>query len=102
MLCDSHLQVVEPRLHIRAKTLLCVSPVGRLSTVPLHRRVPPGGGPLTLGGRSVTCTAFPYVTLHSQPFPITRLVAALCYTCYFLPLKGLRPLSICLHSCDAP
>ena len=31
----------------------------------------------------VTCTAFPYVTLHSQPFPIIRLVAVLCYTCYF-------------------
>src|SRR6218665_2217119 len=42
---------------------------------------------------SVTCTAFPYVTLHSQPFPITRLVAVLWYTCYFLPLKGLRALS---------
>src|SRR6218665_3195354 len=50
----------------------------------------------------VTCTAFPYVTLHSQPFPITRLVAVLCYTCYFVPPNGLGALSICLHSCDAP
>src|SRR6218665_925391 len=37
----------------------------------------------------VTCTAFPYVTLHSQPFPITRLVAVLCCTCYFVPPNGL-------------
>ena len=28
----------------------------------------------------VTCTAFPHVTLHSQPFPFTRLVAVLCLT----------------------
>src|SRR6218665_894441 len=38
----------------------------------------------------VTCTAFPYVTLHSQPFPNTRLVAVLCYTCYFVPPNGLN------------
>src|SRR6218665_3230267 len=38
----------------------------------------------------VTCTAFPYVTLHSQPFPITRLVALLCYKCYFVPPNGLN------------
>src|SRR6218665_2359582 len=50
----------------------------------------------------VTCTAFPYVTLHSQPFPITRLVAVLCYTCYFVPPNGLGALPICLCSCDAP
>jgi len=28
----------------------------------------------------VTCTAFPHVTLHRQPFPFTRLDAALCIT----------------------
>src|SRR6218665_1192743 len=50
----------------------------------------------------VTCTAFPYVTLHSQPFPITRLVAVLCCTCYFVPPNGLGALPICLCSCDAP
>ena len=50
----------------------------------------------------VTCTAFPHVTLHSQPFPITRLVAVLCYTCYFVPPNGLGALPICLCSCDAP
>src|SRR6218665_3054844 len=51
----------------------------------------------------VTCTAFPYLTLHSQPFPITRLVSVLCWTivvvlrnCY----KGALP--ICLRTCDAP
>src|SRR6218665_345298 len=38
----------------------------------------------------VTCTAFPYVTLHSQPFPKARLVAVLCYTCYFVPPNGLN------------
>src|SRR6218665_1902217 len=55
----------------------------KAQNIPLHHRV------LYI----VTCTAFPHVTLHSQPFPITRLVAVLCYTCYFLPLKGLRALS---------
>src|SRR6218665_2874273 len=96
VLCDSHLQVVEPRLHIRAKTLLCgfrrleVCPPCHSIVVCLQveehtLRV----------GRSVTCTAFPYVTLHSQPFPITRLVAVLCYTCYFVPPNGLGALPNC-------
>src|SRR6218665_1402763 len=47
----------------------------------------------------VTWTAIPYLTLHSQPFPITRLVAVLCWTivvvlrnCY----KGALP--ICLRT----
>src|SRR6218665_269825 len=46
--------------------------------------------PLLIIQHIVTCTAFPYVTLHSQPFPITRLVAVLCYTCYFVPPNGLN------------
>src|SRR6218665_1747074 len=29
---------------------------------------------------TVSCTAFPHVTLHSQPFPFTRLDAVLCIT----------------------
>src|SRR6218665_1281968 len=36
ILCDSHLQVVEPRLHIRAKTLLCVFAGGKS----VHRATP--------------------------------------------------------------
>src|SRR6218665_1077227 len=80
LLCDSHLQVVEPRLHLRAKTLLCVVAGGKS----VHRATPScasprprGGSHASGGGRSVTCTAFPHVTLHSQPFPYTRLDAVL-------------------------
>src|SRR6218665_1851506 len=36
ILCDSHLQVVEPRLHIRAKTLLCGFAGGKS----VHRATP--------------------------------------------------------------
>src|SRR6218665_946486 len=51
VLCDSHLQVVEPRLHIRAKTLLCG--FRRLEVCPPCHSivvVPPGGGTHALRG----------------------------------------------------
>src|SRR6218665_2962290 len=71
-----------PTSHIYSATHISASPVGILSPVPLHR-VPPlvhVEEPTLCGGRSVTCTAFPHVTLHRQPFPFTRLDAALCIT----------------------
>jgi len=34
-------------------------------------------------------TAFPYLTLHRQPIPITRLVAVLCWTIIDCPAKQL-------------
>src|SRR6218665_3547644 len=45
------------------------SPVGRLSTVPLHRRVPPGGGPLPSGGKVCYVYSLPlcYFTQSALP-----------------------------------
>src|SRR6218665_1423931 len=84
ILCDSRLQVVEPRLHIRAKTLLCVFAGGKS----VHRATPscastrPRGG--THASRGEVCYVYSlppcYFTQSALPIYQTGC-CSVCYTC---------------------
>src|SRR6218665_169812 len=80
---------------------LQTSTVGRLSTAKLPSRVPWVRGTLSLGGWSVTWTAFHYHTLHRQPIPLSDmaiLYAVLCWTISDCPTKQFK-VRLCIRPC---
>src|SRR6218665_1602751 len=84
ILCDSHLQVVEPRLPIRAKTLLCVVAGGKS----VHRATPscastrPRGGSHALRGEVCYVYSLPPCYFTQSALPIYQTgCCSVCYTC---------------------
>src|SRR6218665_27217 len=84
ILCDSHLQVVEPRLPIRAKTLLCVVAGGKS----VHRATPscastrPRGGTHVLRGEVCYVYSLPLCYFTQSALPIYQTgCCSVHYTC---------------------
>src|SRR6218665_1644453 len=74
------------------------SPVGRLSTVPLHRRVPPGGGPLPLRGEVCYVYSLPLCYFTQSALP--KYQTGCCSVLHVLlcPAKRIKQ-ARCLFAC---